>query len=313
MNENTKAEQTPGMAPGEDAAQQDDAAVNFNARFQAFQEQYHQCLDRYKGVMLSFMETGQPVVSNVLLQIYYDAYDKISTGSELLNFLYNMAPSEDELTYTQCLNSALLAGTFADWLSMDEKNKNILILCGFYYDIGKWKLPYDILWKPGKLTDEEFMMVQNHPVTGYMLVRNIRSLNDHVKNAVVMHHERLDGSGYPYHMTGQKIDVFARYIAIVDAYIAMASPRTYRPAFTPLQILGNFEKSMDKYDVELLMPLMQRIADAQIGNKVQLNDGSIWEVLLINQNKYSRPVLKNDKNGFLDLYTHPEFEIVKNV
>ena len=114
-------------------------------------------------------------------------------------------------------------------------------------------------------------------------------------------------------MSGQRIDVFARYIAIIDAYIAMASPRTYRNALTPLQILGNFEKSLDKYDVELLMPIMKRIADEQIGTSVELNDGSIWEVLIIHPNKYSRPILKNDKNEFVDLLQRPDLEIVKNV
>ena len=57
----------------------------------------------------------------------------------MLDYLYNLMPSEDELTYTQGLNAALLAGTFADWLSMSEEEKNTLILCGFYYDIGKYQ------------------------------------------------------------------------------------------------------------------------------------------------------------------------------
>ena len=95
-----------------------------------------------------------------------------------------------------------------------------MILCGFYYDIGKLQLPYELLWKPGKLTEEEFKIIKTHPVVGYTSVRN-QDLNEHVKNAVIMHHERLDGSGYPYHMSGQKIDVYARYMAIIDAYIAM--------------------------------------------------------------------------------------------
>ena len=93
----------------------------------------------------------------------------------------------------------------------------------------------------------------------------------------------------------------------------MASPRTYRNALTPLQILGNFEKSLDKYDVELLMPIMKRIADAQIGTNVQLNDGSVWEVLIKHPNKLSRPILKNEKNEFVDLLQRTDLEIVKNV
>ena len=182
----------------------------------------------------------------------------------------------------------------------------------FTADIGKLQLPYELLWKPGKLTEEEFKIIKTHPVVGYTSVRN-QDLNEHVKNAVIMHHERLDGSGYPYHMSGQKIDVYARYMAIIDAYIAMASPRTYRNALTPLQILGNFEKSLDKYDVDLLMPIMKRIADAQIGTNVQLNDGSVWEVLIIHPNKFSRPILKNEKNEFVDLLQRTDLEIVKNV
>jgi HD-GYP domain-containing protein (c-di-GMP phosphodiesterase class II) len=287
--------------------------MKFNHRFHLFQERYNDCLIRYKGTMISFLGTLRPIFDNDLIDIYNDIYEMIANGSELLDFLYTMMPNEDELTYTQSLNAALLAGTFADWLSLSPEDKRILILCGFYYDIGKWKLPYEILWKPGKLTDEEFKQVQNHPVTGYAIIRNDLDLNEHVKNAVIMHHERFDGSGYPYHMKGEKIDMFARYMAIVDTYIAMASPRTYREAFTPLQILSSFENSMEKYDVGILVPIMQKIADSQIGTSVQLNDGTIWEVLIIHPTSYGRPVLKNDKNELLDLSLHHDKNILKNV
>lgn len=171
-------------------------------------------------------------------------------------------------------------------------------------------LPYELLWKSEKLTPEEYKQIQTHPVVGYSLIRAL-PLDNHVKNAVIMHHERLDGSGYPYHMKGQKIDVFARYIAIVDAYIAMASPRSYRMAFTPLQILGNFEQNITKFDTELLLSVMRRIADAQIGSRIQTNDGRVWEVILIHPHKLSRPILKNDDNQLLDLCEYPELEITK--
>ncbi len=284
-----------------------------SVHYQNYLERYNDCLNRYKGIMLSFLGTKQPIFDSVLMQIYDDVYEKISSGSEFLDFLYQMEPREDELTYVQCLNAALLAGTFADWAGMDEDDKRILILCGFYYDIGKWTLPFDILWKPGKLTDEEYARVKEHPVIGYTILRNDHDLNEHVKNATIMHHEKFDGSGYPYHMKGDKIDVFARYIAIVDTYLAMASPRAYRPAFTPLQILGNFEVNLDKYDVELLMPLMNRIADAQIGTRVRLNDDSVWEILIIHPTSFSRPILKNENGQILNLLTSPNLKIISKV
>ena len=274
--------------------------IRFDSNFKAFKRAYPIFLAEYKLAMKQLLVMGRKPADIFLLTIYQELYYYITSGSVLLDYLYNLMPSEDELTYTQCLNAALLAGTFADWLSMSEEEKNTLILCGFYYDIGKLQLPYELLWKPGKLTEEEFKIIKTHPVVGYTSVRN-QDLNEHVKNAVIMH------------MSGQKIDVYARYMAIIDAYIAMASPRTYRNALTPLQILGNFEKSLDKYDVELLMPIMKRIADAQIGTNVQLNDGSVWEVLIIHPNKFSRPILKNEKNEFVDLLQRTDLEIVKNV
>lgn len=283
--------------------------IRFDEKFKKFERDYFAALMRYKTLMLSFLQQGIPIPDEALLQIYDELYEDISSGAVLLDFLYNMMPNEDELTFSHSLNSALLAGTFADWISMDEQSKRILILCGFYYDIGKLQLPYDLLWKPNKLTQEEFRIVQTHPVVGYAFVRNL-NLDNHIKNAVIMHHERLDGSGYPYHMQGQKIDIFARYIAIIDAYVAMASPRSYRKAFTPLQILANFEADLSKFDVELLMPVMKRIADAQIGTKVQTNDEKVWEVLIIHPNKFSRPILKGENNEIVDMLQHPELEIV---
>lgn len=286
--------------------------IRFDEKFRAFEVQYNESLFVYKNIMRNFLTTGVRIKDDVLMDIYGALYAKISSGATLLDYLYNMVPNEDELTYTHCLNSALLAGTFADWLAMNPEAKKTLILSGFYYDIGKLSLPYNVLWKPSKLTPEEFAMVKQHPVIGYNLIRNL-NLNEHVKNAVIMHHERLDGSGYPYQFSGSKIDIYARYVAIVDAYIAMASPRSYRDALTPLQILGNFEKSIEKYDVELLMPLMKRISDAQIGSTVRLNNDSVWEVLIIHPNKFSRPILRNENSEILDLLEHPELEIIKNI
>lgn len=284
--------------------------IRFNENFQQFEQAYNTALLKYKSLMTSFLQTGVQVPDDTLIQIYDEIYKTIPSGSVLLDYLYNLMPNEDELTFSHCLNSALLAGTIADWLTMNNLAKRNMILCGFYYDIGKLQLPYELLWKPSKLTPEEFKIIQTHPVVGYSLVRNLE-LSDHVKNAVIMHHERLDGSGYPYHMQGEKIDVYARYIAIVDAYIAMASPRSYRTAMTPLQIVANFEENMSRFDIELLMTVMNKIAAAQIGTRIQLNNEQIWEVLIIHRDKLSRPILKNDNNEILNLLDHPELQIVK--
>lgn len=287
--------------------------VRYNEHFKKFEQKHSTNLYRYKQLMTDFLAAdGGFIPDGELLILYNDLRSTYNTGTTLLDFLYNLMPNEDELTYNHCLNAALLAGIFAEWIQMNQEDKEILILSCFYYDIGKLKLPYEILWKSGKLTPEELAVVQKHPALGYQLLNNT-SVNQRIKNVTAMHHERMDGSGYPFHTKGNKIDVFARYVAIIDTYIAMASPRSYRSAMTPLQILDSFAETREKYDAELLLPLMKRISDAQLGTSVQLSDESVWEVFMIHANKYSRPVLKNEENQLLDLLKHPELEIVKNV
>jgi len=286
--------------------------VRFNEDFKLFADKHAKNLLAYKKLMKNFIYTKQLIPDSALLALYHDMASTYSYGSELLDFLYNLIPNEDELTYNHCLNSALLAGTFANWNNLPQEDAEQLILSCFYYDIGKLKLPYEILWKAGKLTAEEYTLVKKHPVIGYAML-NQAPINQRIKNAVIMHHERMNGNGYPYHMKGNSIDLYARYIAIIDTYIAMASPRTYREALTPLQILNYFERNMQDYDTELLLPLMKRIGDAQIGSTVQLSNGSVWEVVVIHPAANSRPILKNDDSEVLDLLEHPELQIVKSL
>ena len=287
--------------------------VRYNEHFRAFEQKHSANLYRYKQLMNDFLAAeGGFIPDGELLELYNDLRSTYNTGTTLLDFLYNLMPNEDELTFNHCLNAALLAGIFAEWIQMNQEDKETLILSCFYYDIGKLKLPYNVLWKPGKLSAEEFAIVQKHPALGYQIL-NGTSVNQRIKNVTAMHHERMDGSGYPFHTKGNKIDLFARYVGIIDTYIAMASPRSYRSALTPLQILDNFNETREKYDAELLLPLMKRISDAQLGTSVQLNDDSVWDVFMINPTKYFRPVLKNAESQILNLLDHPELEIIKNV
>lgn len=287
--------------------------IQYDKDFQNFCDIYRNQLNIYKGTMISYMGTKQSIDSSVFMSIYESISSVITTEGQLLDYIYNMTPNEDELTYTSSFNAALLCGTFANWLNLEPDEKKLLILCGFYYDLGKWNIPNDILWKPGKLTEEEFALVKRHPVSGYAIVRNDTNLNEHIKNCVIMHHERYDGSGYPFRMKEEKIDKYARYLAIIDTYIAMASPRSFRSAFTPLQIIGILEEEKEKYDPQILIPILEKIADTQIGCKIELSDGSVWEVIMIQKQKFSRPMLRGENDMILDLISRPDLKIVRMV
>lgn len=284
--------------------------LRFSQDFKIFERKHTQSLFTYKKLLIEAANKGTQIPEQELLNIYNDMRTTYTNGSELLDYLYNLMPNEDELTFNHSLNSALLAGIFAEWLDLPQDDKMDLILSGFYYDIGKLQLPYELLWRSGKLTPEEFAIVKQHPSIGWNMLSKT-GISKNILDAVLMHHERMDGSGYPKQMSGDQISIFARYIAIVDTYIAMASPRPHRNALTPLQIIGNLEQNIYKYDAELLVPLIRRIANAQTGSTVKLSDESVWDIFIIHTNRLSRPILRNENQEILDLAEHPELEIIK--
>lgn len=293
-----------------DFAQTNYERMRYDTTFKAFEILYTDNLNRYKEMMTGFIQTGVKIDDKKLLALYQNVISAIPSNKAVFDYLYNRVPDEDEMTFAHCFNSALIVGTFAEWLSLPDEEKNLLIMCGFYYDIGKLLLPTDLLWKPGKLTQQEFEQIKAHTINGYKLLRTL-PFNDHIKRAVVLHHERVDGSGYPYGFKIEEIDIYARYMSIVDTYEAMAAPRAHRASLPPLNIIGFFEDSMAQFDVQILMPLLRRIADAQIGTNVQLSDESIWEVFILNNTRLSRPILKNDKSEMLDLLSRPDLKIEK--
>ena len=141
--------------------------IRFSKGFAAFQEAYLKALPDYKKIMYQLVFEKTPLDMGSLMQIYQDIYSSLERHDLLLDYLYNMLPMEDDLTYVHCLNSALIAGLFAHWMSLSKEEANLLIQCAFFYDIGKLKLPNELIWKTDKLTDLEFEKIKTHTMTGF--------------------------------------------------------------------------------------------------------------------------------------------------
>lgn len=282
--------------------------VRLSQEFQIFEVIYKENLTRYKELMNDFVINGTPLEIIELMDIYNTLVPYAKNDDFLLDYLYHMLPSEDDMTHAHCLNSALIAGVFAKWLNLSNEDTDILIQCGFFYDIGKLKLSSDLLWKPGKLTDLEFAQMKTHTLIGFNLLKEL-DLNQHILNATLMHHERCDGSGYPSRLRGDKIDRFAKYIAIIDSYEAMTSARMYRQSMHPFQVIERFEKAgFIIYEESILRPILSHIAGTQMGYNVRLSDGRIAEVIVINQKHLSRPLLRAG-NSIIDLSSDLSLQI----
>lgn len=265
--------------------------VRVSDDFKKFEQIYNKYMPVYKNIMIDFVEKGKPFGLRGLMGIHHAISSAAPSGERLLDFLYNMLPTEDNLTHAHCLNSALIAGVFGEWCNLSKEDLDILIQSAFLYDIGKLKLPQELIWKPEKLTDLEFEKIKTHTMLGFNLLKDM-DLNQHILNATLMHHERNDGSGYPSKLMGKQIDRFAKYIAIIDSYEAMTSPRSYRQSLNPYLVIENFEKQgFVKYDLEFILPILTKVAESQVGYTALLNDGRKCRIEMINSFALSRPYL----------------------
>ena len=125
-----------------------------------------------------------------------------------------------------------------------------------------------------------------------------------------MHHEKCDGSGYPVHLTADKIDRFAKLVTIADVYDAMTANRVYRNGMCPFKVVEIFEQEgLQKYDVIFIMTFLESVVNTYIDNRVRLNDGRIGTVKWINRQRLSKPMLQLENGTFLELAKNPEISI----
>lgn len=282
--------------------------IRLSDGFKNFEKSYNITMPQYKRIMNALIDNGTPVNTDELLKLYNIVVSSTSNIDLILDYLYNMLPTEDDMTYAHCFNSALICGVFAKWMNFSLEDTNTLVLCGFLYDLGKLKLPQDLIWKSGKLTPIEFERIKTHTIIGFQTVQDY-DLDSHILKAILSHHERYDGSGYPSRLHDVQIDRFARIIGIIDSYEAMTSARTYRPSKHPFQVIEIFEQDAVKYDMEVLNPILFHLANHMVGLNVSLDNDIKAEVVMISQSHLSRPLLRDENNTFIDLFNRKDLKI----
>jgi len=222
------------------------------------------------------------------------------TSIGMFDMLHNLR-SYDDLTYVHSMNVALICNIIGRWVHMEDSEIELLTLAGLLHDIGKVAVPNDIINKPGKLTTAEFNRVQKHTVEGYKVLKNL-PIDERIKNAALLHHERCDGTGYPLNYTDEKIPDFAKIVAIADVYDAMTAARTYRGPLCPFKAISMFEEEgLQKYDSRFLLPFLENIGQTYMNNRVRLSDGREGDIVLIHKTSIARPLIKLTDGQFIDL------------
>lgn len=266
---------------------------------EAFGKVYEQSLNTVKIFMLE-ARLGQPLPRNEVLDtvdlLLNQVFDEVNIFKQL-----RLMKEKDEYLFTHSINVALLGILMARWLKLDEAVIKQVGLAGILHDIGKVLVSPEILEKPGPLTPSEFEEIKKHTVLGYNLASQYDWIPSEVSNAVLMHHERLDGSGYPLGASGESIGYLARMIAVADMYDAITSARVYSPKETPYKAAEVlWRESFGKLDPKAAKVFYDRAASFYVGQRVRLSNGEEGEVIYTNPTWPTRPTVKVD-GKFYDL------------
>ena len=272
--------------------------------FQRFQVDFTLRSQDLKNCFDAYLSDGGTVNKEELLSKTISLVSPKQTTLDVYDMLHNMRQVNDS-TYAHSLNVAIISRIIGKWLHFSNEELDTLTLAGLLHDIGKTKIPDEVLNKDGKLTDEEFQMIRNHPKYGYDILKS-QPLNSHIKKAALMHHERCDGSGYPMGLTMEEIDDYALIIAIADVYDAMTAARSYRAPLCPFEVIAEFEKDgLQKYKPKYILTFLENIANAYQNNRVMLSDGTSARIVLLNHRRLSKPLVQLDDGACIDLEKSP--------
>lgn len=236
--------------------------------------------------------------------------DSFSDYGSILKSITN-SRNIDEYLMRHCVNVALLSSMLGTWLNFSRQDLTLLTYAAFLHDVGKTKVNPNILNKSSKLTKSEFEEAKKHSIYSYELVKSIPYLDNSVSLGVLMHHERLDGSGYPLGLKEDKISTFAKIIGITDIFDAMTSDRIYSKRQNPFKVLEIMQHDcMGLLDYNYLSTFIKQMANYYTGEMVKLSDGSVGKIVKIDLNNISRPLISIDSN-FIDLNKEKDLSIME--
>ncbi len=199
----------------------------------------------------------------------------------------------DEYTFTHSANVAIISVAFAYHLHFPEEKLLSIGRGAFLHDIGKAKVPYDILNKDSKLNDNEFLIIQKHPSYGDEIYEK-ENLHDEIEREIVLHHhESFDGKGYPYGQKGNDINRFAAMVSISDFYDALTTIRVYKKKIAPPEAIQMiYTQSGIKFDPRIVNHFIKTIGIYPIGSVVKLSNNYIAIVLAFTPENLLKPIVK---------------------
>lgn len=269
---------------------------------------YQQTGDLIKNVM-DDIRFGNQLSVKAIKEAASQCVDKVLENSDAM-LLLTQLKHQDRYTAQHSLNVCILAVLLGRELKFSIEELNNIGLCALLHDIGKMKVPLEILNKPGELAGDELEIMRKHPEFGLDILMAAPNIDQVAVDVAYGHHEHLAGTGYPRGVGKTELSIFTKIVSVVDAYDAITSDRVYQKGRSHLMALDILVKGMNtEFEASLVKQFINCIGYYPQGNLVELSSGEIGIVVEQNKSDWLKPKIliildenkKNMNERILDL------------
>ncbi len=248
----------------------------------------------YEVIQQAYQEVryGNSLKFEAINQVVTDIVDSITRNQDAM-LLISSIKEKDEYTFEHSLNVSVLTAGFCKALNMEKEEVVEYTLGSMLHDIGKSKIPIEVLNKQGSLSPKEFSLMKKHVEFGIEIVKDNPHITDNMFAFIAEHHERENGTGYPRKLIGEQISKAGKIGAIVDVYDALTTDRVYHPADQPSEAIKDMYVQRGLFfDEELLEQFILYLGIYPVGSLVKLDSGFLAIVIESGRQNLLRPQVR---------------------
>jgi len=211
----------------------------------------------------------------------------------------NLIKISDEYTFKHSVDVAAISMMIGREYGLPKEELHQLGIAGLLHDVGKARIPNEILNKPGKLTDEEFSVIQNHSLFGYEILKEKNSFSPIILDGVLHHHEKMNGMGYPDNLGSSQISLFSRIISVADVFDALVTKRPYKGPITGREAMEMVLAMGSELDNAIIQSFIESVILYPVDTIVELSTGQMAKVVENNKRYPTRPKVVELQTGMV--------------
>ncbi|SEP58210.1 HD-GYP domain, c-di-GMP phosphodiesterase class II (or its inactivated variant) [Virgibacillus subterraneus] len=263
---------------------------------ESFEDHYKNAVDDYKKLFTKWQSNlaiDMPEVRKILIRLL----ERMDDISRAVYTLHHYATKEDYI-FHHSVAVGILSAYLARKMGFEKGEWLQIGLAGALSDCGMARLDDAIVTKTGSLTYSDYQEIKKHPTYSYRYVEKIPTITKEVKLAVLQHHERMDGSGYPIGLSKDNIHIYARIIAVCDTYHAMTCERLYKDKQSPFNVIEKLQSDQfSKLDHQVVQTFINSLANFSIGTKVRLSTNQLGEIVFVEERYPTRPMVRVEETN----------------